>query len=258
MGFLSGIGGAFGSIHYVAPTGMINFNLANGSLLQLPSISGGNVIQVGPWVFDGVGGVLPGPVQPPHDIAIYHDDTAATRLDWSYFNNYQKSAERAGVEIKISLYGAGGNDILTTGKTKDWVYGGNDNDTINTGANADFLFGGLGRDILTGGAGNDNFVFNTTLGASSIDTITDFNNGNDTIRLENAIFRTIGATGVLNADAFLSNATGLPADAEDRIIYERDTGELYYDADGSGAGGQVLFAVLDAGLTLSAADFFVI
>lgn len=32
----------------------------------------------------------------------------------------------------------------------------------------------LGKDIMNGGASADNFVFNTMLGASNVDTITDF------------------------------------------------------------------------------------
>ena len=53
--------------------------------------------------------------------------------------------------------------------------------------------------------------------------------------------------------------TGTAAqDADDRIIYDSATGQLYYDADGNGAGAQVLFANLNANLSLSASDFTVI
>lgn len=46
-------------------------------------------------------------------------------------------------------------------------------------------------------------------------------------------------------------------DAFDRIMYETDTGRLYFDADGSGAGACVQFATLAANLALTSADFFV-
>ena len=50
---------------------------------------------------------------------------------------------------------------------------------------------------------------------------------------------------------------GLAAnDPDDRIIYGH--GKLYYDADGSGAGAQVQFALVATGTTLSASDFLVI
>ena len=49
------------------------------------------------------------------------------------------------------------------------------------------------------------------------------------------------------------------ADANDRIIYDDATGNLYYDSDGTGAGVALLFATLDnAPASLAASDFLVI
>jgi Ca2+-binding RTX toxin-like protein len=124
----------------------------------------------------------------------------------------------------------------------------------NTGANT--LNGGAGLDTLTGGGGADSFVFNTALGSGNIDRITDFSAFADTIRLENAIFTGLAA-GTLAATAFRSNTSGNAADASDRIIYESDTGRLYFDRDGTGAAAKVHFATLATGLTLTNADFFV-
>lgn len=122
----------------------------------------------------------------------------------------------------------------------------------------DFLNGSTGNDTLTGGGGNDTFVFTTALNASTnVDTITDFNVVDDRIQLENAIFAGL-STGTLASAAFRANTTGNAADATDRIIYETDTGNLYFDADGDGAGTKILFAKLDAGLSLTNADFLVI
>jgi serralysin len=61
---------------------------------------------------------------------------------------------------------------------------------------------------------------------------------------------------VLNANAFVSGAAA--ADANDRIIYNAATGQLFYDADGNGAGAAVLFATLDGKPPVTAADFLVI
>lgn len=124
----------------------------------------------------------------------------------------------------------------------------------NNGANT--INGGAGNDTLTGGLGNDTFVFNTALGTNNVDRITDFNVVADTIRLENAIFTGLAA-GTLGANAFASNTSGNATDAQDRIIYESDTGRLFFDRHGTGGAAKVHFATLNAGLALTSADFFV-
>lgn len=132
---------------------------------------------------------------------------------------------------------------------------GNINAVGNTVANN--LAGNSGNNILIGGGGNDSFIFNTALNSvSNVDTINDMNaSGNDTVRLENAIFTTL-AVGALSAGAFRIGAAAL--DADDRIIYNSANGELSYDVNGNTAGGSTVFAILDPGLALTAADFFVI
>lgn len=109
---------------------------------------------------------------------------------------------------------------------------------------------------MIGGAGNDSFVFNTAFGATNIDRITDFNVVDDGIWIDDAIATGL-ARGLLVATAFAANADGLATDGLDRIIYETDTGNLYFDADGSGAAARVQFARLTANLALTNADFFV-
>jgi Ca2+-binding RTX toxin-like protein len=127
--------------------------------------------------------------------------------------------------------------------------------TGNAGSN--ILDGKGGNDILTGLAGKDFFAFSTQLGAGNVDAITDFNVIDDTIRLDDAIFTALTA-GVLQASQFKDNAIA-PRDADDRIIYNSNTGSLFYDADGTGAAfAAVKFASLAPGLALTAADFVVI
>ena len=47
-------------------------------------------------------------------------------------------------------------------------------------------------------------------------------------------------------------------DANDFVIYDDNTGALYYDADGSGAGAAIQIAAMGAGLALTHADIVVI
>ena len=135
-----------------------------------------------------------------------------------------------------TLDGAAGDDFLNGGAGNDRLFGGADNDILN---------GGSGKDLLDGGAGADIFVFNTALGRSNIDTIQNFAAGEDRIHLESDIF-----TG-LSGD--LAGALGT------WLIYNRSTGALSYDADGSGtASAAVQFATLSKNLTLTADNFAII
>jgi Ca2+-binding RTX toxin-like protein len=132
------------------------------------------------------------------------------------------------------------------------------NNVIVGHAGANVLNGMAGNDTLTGGAGKDTFVFNTAL-ATNIDTITDFSAVDDTIRLENAIFTKLTTGNVTLAAAnFVANTAGKAVDSNDYIVYDSDSGALFYDADGSGAGAAVQFATLTGHPAITAADFYVV
>ncbi|MDQ6432589.1 calcium-binding protein [Mesorhizobium sp. LHD-90] len=126
--------------------------------------------------------------------------------------------------------------------------------TGNAGDNR--LEGKGGSDTLTGLLGDDTFVFATALGAGNIDAIADFNVADDRFLLSDAIFTALSA-GTLASAAFLANTTGLAQDSSDRIIYETDTGKVFYDADGIGAIARIQFATIGAGLALANTDFSV-
>lgn len=130
-------------------------------------------------------------------------------------------------------------------------------DNLSGGAGGDRLYGGTGNDLLTGGEGADLFYFDTPLDASTnYDRILDFNTADDKIVLDQDVFTAFGSTGTLSTSAFHLGAVA--HDADDRIVYDSSAGRLYYDADGDGAGAQVLFAQMTAGLALSSADFSII
>ncbi len=147
------------------------------------------------------------------------------------------------------IWGLAGADILTGRGGKDMLYGGTE---------ADSLYGGTGSDILTGGAGADNFYFDTALTArNNVDTITDFKSSNgDRLVLSEQIFTALNPhSASLSAAAFYASNAGIAHDRNDRIIYEKDTGNLFYDPDGNGAAKATLFAVLSHHPALSAGDF---
>ncbi|WP_198411763.1 FG-GAP-like repeat-containing protein [Microvirga flavescens] len=148
----------------------------------------------------------------------------------------------------VNLTGNSLNNVITGNAGANRINGGTGNDTIN---------GGLGNDRLTGGSGSDKFVFNTTLNKySNVDTITDFSVKYDTIYLENAIFTKLGKNGTLRSGYFWIGTKA--HDGDDRIIYNKGTGALYYDPDGTGRAAMVKIASLSKGLKMTYADFYVI
>ncbi|MBB3981051.1 Ca2+-binding RTX toxin-like protein [Sphingobium fontiphilum] len=144
--------------------------------------------------------------------------------------------------------------ILTGNGAVDGI--GNSLANIITGNGAaNLIDGGARNDILTGGGGADSFRFSSALGAGNVDVIADFQSGQDRILLAQSVFSQLGS-GALAATAFVVGAQA--GDADDRIIYDSATGNLLYDADGTGAGAAVLFATLSSLPPLSASDFLVI
>jgi Ca2+-binding RTX toxin-like protein len=145
------------------------------------------------------------------------------------------------------MSGNGGADQLAGFGGEDVILGGDGDDQLN---------GGLGHDVLNGGNGADLFVFADALGGGNVDTVSDFAPGADRIALDHNIFTGI-ATGPLSAGAFVVGNAAL--DADDRIIYNQAAGQLWFDADGNGAGDPVLFATLaNQPTTITASDFVVI
>jgi Ca2+-binding RTX toxin-like protein len=101
-------------------------------------------------------------------------------------------------------------------------------------------------------------VFDTAP-AANLDTIADYSVTEDTLRLDNAIFASLGAEGALSPGMLHAGAgASTAADANDFLIYDSTTGALYYDADGSGgASAPVEFALLAGAPALTSADFVV-
>jgi serralysin len=140
------------------------------------------------------------------------------------------------VETSLFLKGRGKADILVGEK-------GND-----------YLNGGLGNDKLTGGEGADVFAFTTKASSANIDHIVDFAK-EDIIALSSKAFAGL-RKGVLSKGAFQVGTKAFQHD--DRIIYNIKTGDVLYDADGSGTKyAAVQFAHLTAGSALAASDFLV-
>ena len=134
---------------------------------------------------------------------------------------------------------------------------GNDSaQTITGNAANNVVNGGLGNDTLWGLGGKESLLFSTAIGSANKDTIKDFNAADDTVRIDNAVFTAVSGTGVLTAVQFYQGTAA--HDADDRIVYNRTSGELMYDADGNGSGAAVTFAVISNKVAMTNTDFVIV
>jgi Ca2+-binding RTX toxin-like protein len=149
----------------------------------------------------------------------------------------------AGVTVDLNLAtqvsaGEANGDVLSNIEN---IVGSAFADTLTGDSGNNLLIGGLGADILTGGTGADIFLFESL--AVGGDHIADFESGVDKL----AVF----GSGSANFDASGNPVAG---DGNPWFLYDTDDGKLYFDADGNGAGAQVLLMTLDGAPTLLATD----
>ena len=161
----------------------------------------------------------------------------------------------AGANVEIMVAEGDSNNTLGIGNS--CYMRGNELAQLMVGkpTGNDYLDGKGGNDILYGGGDRNWFNFSTAPGVGNVDTIRDFDRVNDTINFDLDVFTALGPHGSINASFFRANTTGLAQDADDHIIYETDTGKLFYDADGTGSTARVQVAVLTGSPTITALDF---
>jgi Ca2+-binding RTX toxin-like protein len=148
-----------------------------------------------------------------------------------------------------------GNDVMRGTSRAEGFHGKGGNDTIYGYGGVDVIAGGAGNDKLYGGSGKDTFFFDARLNAkTNVDRIMDFKAADDVIALRSSIFKKAGPYGELKETAFRLGKKAL--DADDRIIYDKATGSIYYDADGTGTAKAIKFAVLNNKATITYQDFF--
>lgn len=149
----------------------LNFSAISGDIVA--SLQGSSVITV-----DGVAWVT----------------LSADARDFERFHAGDGNDAVTGNSTANILFGARGNDTLTGGNGADELdggagadrlIGGNQGDTLRGGDGIDFLDGGRNNDSLTGGAGADFFVFGDIY---ALDTITDFTDDTDTLRLNDNLW----------------------------------------------------------------------
>ncbi|WP_318248081.1 calcium-binding protein [Novosphingobium huizhouense] len=173
-------------------------------------------------------------------------DTVESSISWTLGNNLENLV----LTTTKAINGTGNKlDNEITGNTAKNVLSG--------GAGDDVLDGLGGADRLIGGAGADHFVFSTAPSAANIDTIVDFRHSeDDAISLDRGVFDAFDGVRTVANGAFLATSGADEAlTRAQHLIYDTDSGTLYYDADGAGGDAAVKIAVLTGAPTLTAQDF---
>ena len=168
---------------------------------------------------------------------------------------------------KDYISGDAGNDLIRGGYGRDHISGDAGDDYLDGGSANDVILGGNGSDTVKGGAGTDrliggndadDFVFGgdgLKFRRIGFDFVEDFTQEDRIVVSQETFNKSSGpiSFGVANnfLSALSSNAT---------IIYEKGTGSLIYNTNGSqiGFGSGGIFARLDSGLDLSADNFDVV
>ncbi|NJM61989.1 MAG: phosphatase PAP2 family protein [Oscillatoriales cyanobacterium RU_3_3] len=118
---------------------------------------------------------------------------------------------------KDKICGDRGNDTIFGGEGDDILWGGKGADLILGNSGNDIIYAGAGSDTVTGGEGSDIFAISKGSSGPTVltaDSITDFGNGNDKIRL---------LDGLTFED--LDIKQGTDANSNSTIIQDKLTGE---------------------------------
>lgn len=174
------------------------------------------------------------------------------------------------IDIRNAEFFLGGKDTINGSNEGDYLMGFAGNDKVNGRGGADTLVGGSGKDQLSGGAGDDRltggkgadqFRFDSNASTNGKDTIKDLKASDGDKLVFDASFYNVGAPGSLGASRFVdadnvSATKTVSADA--RLLYDNDSGRLFYDANGGDGGDRLLIAVLDSKPDLTLSDFVIV
>ncbi|UVC10141.1 hypothetical protein IHQ71_05920 [Rhizobium sp. TH2] len=158
-------------------------------------------------------------------------------------------------EDHFDLIGNSLANRLTGNSAENALLGLGGNDVLDGAGGQNALIGGTGNDRLISHGAADRFVMDEALNArTNVDRIIGFGDA-DTIELDVQVFDALSKGTLLSAEFRLGEDARGPLE---HIIFNRKTGSLYYDEDGSGAEAKILFARLDRGADLSASDFLIV
>jgi len=193
-----------------------------------------------------------------HETATEHTITVKVQdIYGGEFTKAFKFTVRNVVETNpLVRYGTAAAESVTGESGNDRLFGLGGNDTLSGQIGDGTLTGGTGNDTFFGGAGRDVFVFDQKPNArSNRDAVADFVPVDDVIHLSKKFFTKL-TKGALSSKAFVVGDQF--KDKDDRVLYLKKSGALFYDPDGSGSAKAIQFASIGKNLKITHKDFYVI
>ena len=191
-------------------------------------------------------------------------------MSWVLFEGGAADVTAADGQI-ARILGSSSNDTIRGANLDDWLRGGDGDDTLYGFGGNDRLVGGggadrfessAGTDSYEGNAGADTFVMRDVSGFVNTPRVLDFSSAQgDKIALEASDLGL--AAGALPAgrlhlvNDFWANPPALAA-GQAAVIYDTSNGYIYFDSNGSNAGGIGLAGIMSGVPALAASDFILI
>jgi Ca2+-binding RTX toxin-like protein len=246
--------GTFGtpSKHKVALTGTDggkivfkgDFQVVNG-VITSGTVTGFTAILDGKRVLKAIDYDLSFP-----DLANALEDAQGKNGDSEAFNFMLLTAKQV-IGSKGDDTMAGVSKLLLGGKGDDTIISSFGDKTIKGEDGNDTIIAGTGNDNLYGGKGRDIFAFTDV--TDGVDRIRDFSSKKDKFGFDDGPFKALGGT--IEATEFVVGEEALTADQH--LIYDDDSGKLYWDEDGVGGAGKILLVRLTDGPKLTVANMVI-
>lgn len=181
------------------------------------------------------------------DLVTYKGGASGVTVDLAIDTRSQNTIG-SGVDTLKNVENLEGTDFADT------LLGNAGANQINGLGGGDFIRGRAGDDDLRGGAGGDTFRFEAAGAANGVDRIRGFETGTDTLEFHVSDGYDAGATLTITASGTAPVASGSGA----QFIWVDQLDQLYYDADGDGAGAAVLLANFATTATISSSDIVIL
>ncbi len=161
------------------------------------------------------------------------------------------SAKIVGSKATDNIFTAPNSKVIA-GDGNDRIFIFDPGPVVMKGGDGDDVMSGNGMARMLGGEGNDIFAFNFTGGS---DRAKDFSVKDDVVGLEFGMFSVDVPVGYLDASHFrVGSAAQTPTEV---VLYDKKTGALLVDPDGSGALAPFQAGILPDHLKLKANDILI-